>query len=100
MITLLELQSAFDLADDNDDGLITFEDAIEAVQAGRPRFAAPPEAHARFAALVAELDARPARNIRLLLVLRRKALIKAQIKEPRALHRPRPSPARQPKTWP
>ena len=31
MITLLELQSAFDLADDNDDGLITFEDAIEAV---------------------------------------------------------------------
>jgi Ca2+-binding EF-hand superfamily protein len=31
MITLLELQSAFDLADDNDDGLITFEEAMEAV---------------------------------------------------------------------
>jgi hypothetical protein len=32
MITLLELQSAFDLADDNDDGLITFEEAMEAVE--------------------------------------------------------------------
>lgn len=31
MITLLELQSAFELADDNDDGLITFEEAMEAV---------------------------------------------------------------------
>lgn len=31
MISLLELQSAFDLADDNDDGLITFEEAMEAV---------------------------------------------------------------------
>lgn len=30
MITLFELQSAFDLADDNDDGLITFEEAMEA----------------------------------------------------------------------
>jgi len=32
MITLLELQSAFELADDNDDGLITFEEAMEAVE--------------------------------------------------------------------
>ena len=31
MINLLELQSAFELADDNDDGLITFEEAMEAV---------------------------------------------------------------------
>ena len=31
MITLLELESAFDLADDNEDGLITFEEAMEAV---------------------------------------------------------------------
>ena len=31
MITLFELESAFDLADDNDDGLITFEEAMEAV---------------------------------------------------------------------
>lgn len=31
MISLLELSSAFDLADDNDDGLITFQEAMEAV---------------------------------------------------------------------
>jgi Vps51/Vps67 len=31
MISLLELSSAFDLADDNEDGLITFEEAMEAV---------------------------------------------------------------------
>jgi hypothetical protein len=31
MITLYELQSAFELADDNDDGLITFEEAMESV---------------------------------------------------------------------
>ena len=31
MITRMELQSAFELADDNDDGLITFEEAMEAV---------------------------------------------------------------------
>lgn len=31
MINLMELQSAFELADDNDDGLITFEEAMEAV---------------------------------------------------------------------
>jgi len=31
MISLLELQSAFELADDNDDGLITFDEAMEAV---------------------------------------------------------------------
>jgi hypothetical protein len=31
MISLFELQSAFDLADDNEDGLITFAEAIEAV---------------------------------------------------------------------
>jgi hypothetical protein len=31
MISLLELQSAFELADDNDDGLITFEEAMAAV---------------------------------------------------------------------
>ena len=31
MITLYELQSAFELADDNDDGLITFEEALESV---------------------------------------------------------------------
>jgi hypothetical protein len=31
MISLLELQSAFDLADDNEDGLITFKEAMEAV---------------------------------------------------------------------
>ena len=31
MISLMELQSAFELADDNDDGLITFEEAMEAV---------------------------------------------------------------------
>jgi len=31
MITLVELSSAFDLADDNEDGLITFEEAMEAV---------------------------------------------------------------------
>ena len=31
MISLLELSSAFDLADDNDDGLITFEEAMQAV---------------------------------------------------------------------
>ena len=31
MIALSELQAAFDLADDNDDGLITFEEAMEAV---------------------------------------------------------------------
>ena len=31
MISLLELQSAFDLADDNEDGMITFAEAIEAV---------------------------------------------------------------------
>jgi hypothetical protein len=31
MISWLELKSAFDLADDNDDGLITFDEAIEAV---------------------------------------------------------------------
>ena len=32
MITLLELQSAFDLADDDDNGLITFDEAMEAVE--------------------------------------------------------------------
>jgi hypothetical protein len=31
MISLTELSSAFDLADDNDDGLITFQEAMEAV---------------------------------------------------------------------
>ncbi|KAL3945849.1 MAG: hypothetical protein SGBAC_000121, partial [Bacillariaceae sp.] len=31
MISLLELSSAFELADDNDDGLITFQEAFEAV---------------------------------------------------------------------
>jgi hypothetical protein len=31
MISFLELSSAFDLADDNDDGLITFQEAMEAV---------------------------------------------------------------------
>jgi hypothetical protein len=31
MISLMELSSAFDLADDNDDGLITFQEAMEAV---------------------------------------------------------------------
>ena len=31
MISLLELSSAFDLADDDDDGLITFQEAMEAV---------------------------------------------------------------------
>jgi len=31
MITFLELSSAFNLADDNDDGLITFQEAMEAV---------------------------------------------------------------------
>lgn len=31
MISLTELSSAFDLADDNDDGLITFKEAMEAV---------------------------------------------------------------------
>lgn len=31
MISLVELQGAFELADDNDDGLITFEEAMEAV---------------------------------------------------------------------
>jgi len=31
MISLLELSSAFELADDNDDGLITFQEAMEAV---------------------------------------------------------------------
>lgn len=31
MISMLELSSAFDLADDNDDGLITFQEAMEAV---------------------------------------------------------------------
>ena len=31
MIAFLELSSAFDLADDNDDGLITFQEAMEAV---------------------------------------------------------------------
>lgn len=31
MISLMELQSAFELADDNDDGLITFDEAMEAV---------------------------------------------------------------------
>lgn len=31
MITLYELRSAFELADDNDDGLITFEEAMESV---------------------------------------------------------------------
>ena len=32
MITLLELKAAFDLADDDDDGLITFDEAMEAVE--------------------------------------------------------------------
>ena len=32
MISLLELSSAFELADDDDDGLITFEEAMEAVE--------------------------------------------------------------------
>jgi hypothetical protein len=31
MISLMELSSAFELADDNDDGLITFQEAMEAV---------------------------------------------------------------------
>ena len=31
MISIMELSSAFELADDNDDGLITFQEAIEAV---------------------------------------------------------------------
>jgi Vps51/Vps67 len=31
MISLVELRSAFELADDNDDGLITFDEAMEAV---------------------------------------------------------------------
>jgi len=32
MITLMELQSSFDLADDDDDGLISFEEAMEAME--------------------------------------------------------------------
>jgi hypothetical protein len=32
MITLIDLQSAFELADDNEDGMITFEEAIAAVE--------------------------------------------------------------------